>query len=67
MRTVRSLPERDWARAITRNLLEHIPSPVESCGATALFVHGDAVDEEVELRLPITDANVFHVTRGART
>jgi hypothetical protein len=37
----------DSAKVITSSLLKHVGGIVESCGATALFVYVDAIDEEV--------------------
>jgi len=56
---------RDSARGITSSLLQHVPGIVESCGATALFVYVDALEEEVlDLDLGVK-AKVFCVTRAA--
>jgi len=57
--------QRDSAREITATLLAHLPAIVESCGATALFIYLDALDEH----LPGPDpahlaARLFHITRG---
>ncbi len=53
------------AQLITNTLLEHIPSIVEACGATALFVYVDAMDDEaVRLDLPVK-ARVLGVTKNS--
>jgi diadenylate cyclase len=55
----------DSARVITSSLLQHVPGIVESCGATALFVYVDAMEEEaLGFDLPVK-AKVFCVTRAA--
>lgn len=52
------------ARIITNSLLQSIPGIVESCGATALFIYVDALDDEALcLDLPVK-AKVFCVTRA---
>lgn len=51
------------AQLITNTLLEHIPSIVEACGAAALFVYVDAMDDDaVRLDLPVR-ARVLGVTK----
>lgn len=56
----------DSARVITRSLLQHVSGIVESCGATALFVYVDAVEEEMlEFDLAVK-AKVFCVTKAAQ-
>lgn len=55
------------AQIITDALLQHLPSIVEACGATALFVYVDALnDEAVCLDLPVK-AKVFCVTKAPAT
>ncbi len=55
--------ERTAARTITSSLLQHAAGIAESCGATALFVYVDAMDEEArDLDLPV-NARVFCVTK----
>jgi DNA integrity scanning protein DisA with diadenylate cyclase activity len=55
----------DSAQVITRSLLRHVPGIVESCGATALFVYVDAMDEDVlDFDLAV-QAKVFCVTKAA--
>ncbi len=50
-------------RLITDTLLQHIPSIVEACGAAALFIYVDAMDDEaVRFDLPVK-ARVFCVTK----
>ncbi len=63
---VNDRPEREAisARAITSSLLRHVPGIVESCGATALFIYIDAMDDEIpDLDLPVK-AKIFCVTRS---
>jgi diadenylate cyclase len=56
---------RDSAKVITSSLLEHVPGIVESCGAKALFVYVDAMeDDALDLNLAVK-ARVFCVTRAA--
>jgi DNA integrity scanning protein DisA with diadenylate cyclase activity len=55
----------DSAQVITRSLLQHVPGIVESCGATALFVYVDAMDEEAMGFDLAVKAKVFCVTRAA--
>jgi len=51
-------------RAITKGLLAHVAGIVRSCGATALFVYVDAMENpELELDPPL-EAKVFCVTKG---
>ncbi len=58
-----SEPEKTTARTITSSLLQHAAGIAESCGATALFVYVDAMDEEArDLDLPV-NARVFCVTK----
>ncbi|MBM4027465.1 MAG: hypothetical protein FJ280_18975 [Planctomycetes bacterium] len=53
------------ANTITHSLLRHVPGIVESCGAAALFVYVDAIDEEApDLGLSVK-AKVFCVTKAA--
>jgi diadenylate cyclase len=55
---------RSSARAITNSLLRHVSGIVESCGATALFIYVDAMEDEApSLDLPGT-AQVFYVTKS---
>jgi len=57
----------DSSQIITDTLLQHVPSIVDACGAAALFVYVDAMEEgPVELDLPVS-ARVFCVTRTAVT
>jgi DNA integrity scanning protein DisA with diadenylate cyclase activity len=52
------------AQLITNTLLEHISSIVEACGAAALFVYVDAMDDDaVRLDLPVR-ARVLGVTKS---
>jgi DNA integrity scanning protein DisA with diadenylate cyclase activity len=52
------------AQLITNTLLQHLPSIVEACGAVALFIYVDAMDDEaVCLDLPVK-ARVFCVTKA---
>jgi diadenylate cyclase len=55
----------DSAKVITTSLLEHVPGIVESCGATALFVYVDAMEEETLSFDLAVKAKVFCVTRAA--
>lgn len=58
-------PERanGSGRAITQGLLKHVAAIVESCGATALFIYVDALDDpDLELD-PSLEAKVFCVTK----
>jgi diadenylate cyclase len=56
---------RDSARVVTSSLLKHVADIVESCGATALFVYVDAMDEEA-MDFPLrVKAQVFCVTKAA--
>jgi len=55
----------DSTKVITSSLLKHVPGIVESCGATALFVYVDAMEEEaLDFDLAVK-AEVFCVTRAA--
>jgi DNA integrity scanning protein DisA with diadenylate cyclase activity len=55
----------DSANVITSSLLKHVGGIVESCGATALFVYVDAMEDEA-LDLDLAGkAEVFCVTRAA--
>jgi DNA integrity scanning protein DisA with diadenylate cyclase activity len=55
----------DSALIISTTLLQHVPNIVEACGATALFVYVDAMDEGlVNVDLAVK-AKVFCVTRTA--
>ncbi len=55
---------KDAANAITSALLQHVPGIVESCGATALFIYVDAMDEDaLDFDLAVK-AKVFCVTKG---
>jgi len=55
--------EKTAARTITSSLLQHAAGIAESCGATALFVYVDAMDEEArDLDLGV-NARVFCVTK----
>jgi DNA integrity scanning protein DisA with diadenylate cyclase activity len=58
--------KQSW-NTITGSLLQHAAGIVESCGATALFIYVDALDDEEALRFdsPVK-AKVFCVTKGAR-
>jgi len=53
------------AQVITSSLLKHVPGIVESCGATALFVYVDAMEEEALSVDLSVKAKVFCVTRAA--
>jgi len=56
---------RDSAKAITGSLLKHVPGIIESCGATALFVYVDAMEEE-SLDLDLAGkTKVFCVTKAS--
>jgi DNA integrity scanning protein DisA with diadenylate cyclase activity len=56
---------RDSAKVITGSLLKHVPGIVESCGATAVFVYVDAMEEEaLDFDLAVK-AEVFCVTKAA--
>jgi diadenylate cyclase len=55
----------DSAKVITTSLLEHVSGIVESCGATALFVYVDAMEEETLSFDLAVKAKVFCVTRAA--
>lgn len=52
------------ARAITRSLLEHVPSIVESCNATALFVYVDALEDATLDLGPSLQAKMYCVTKA---
>jgi diadenylate cyclase len=55
----------DSAKAITGSLLKHVPGIVESCGATALFIYVDALeDDALDLDLGVK-AKIFCVTKAA--
>ncbi|MBN1505439.1 MAG: diadenylate cyclase [Sedimentisphaerales bacterium] len=56
--------ERNSARAITASLLKHVPDLVESCGAAALFVYTDALENPWGLSFPALHARVFYVTKA---
>lgn len=51
-------------KTITEGLLKHIPQIVESCGATALFVYVDALEDPGQDLWPSMKAKVFRVTKG---
>lgn len=52
---------------VTGSLLKHVPGIVESCGATALFIYTDALDDEEALQFDFpVEAKVFCVTKAAR-
>jgi diadenylate cyclase len=52
---------------ITGSLLRHVAGIVESCGATALFIYVDALDDEAALHFDLgVQARVFCVTKAAR-
>lgn len=51
------------AKAITQSLLKHVSGLVESCGATALFVYVDALEEPSQASFPSLRAKVFYVTK----
>ncbi len=53
------------AQTITRGLLLHVPGIVESCGATALFVYVDAMNNRMPDFYPPVKAKVFCVTRSS--
>ena len=56
--------EKTAARTITSSLLQHAAGIAESCGATALFIYIDAMNEEARnLELPV-NARVFCVTKA---
>ncbi len=56
---------RDSAKVITESLLRHVPGIVESCGATALFIYVDAMeDEALDLDLG-GKAKIVYVTKAA--
>ncbi|MDI6448682.1 DNA integrity scanning protein DisA nucleotide-binding domain protein [Anaerobaca lacustris] len=61
-----SLPDKgaiEAGKVITAGLLKHVPAIVESCGATALFVYVDALDDpRLDLDLPVK-AKVFYVSK----
>ncbi len=56
---------RNSATVITSSLLKHVPDIVESCGATALFVYVDAMEEDVVDSHLDVKAQVFCVTKAA--
>lgn len=56
--------ERDSAQPITESLLQHVPSIVETCGAAALFVYIDAMDDRALSFDLSVKARVFCVTRA---
>ena len=51
-------------RAITQGLLEHVAGIVRSCGATALFVYVDALENPQFEVDPSLEAKIFCVTKG---
>jgi len=56
--------QRASARVITNALVRQIPDIVEACGAVALFIYVDAMDDEaVSLDLPVK-ARVLYVTKA---
>jgi DNA integrity scanning protein DisA with diadenylate cyclase activity len=59
--------QRASARVITNALLQQIPDIVETCGAVALFIYVDAMDDEAaNLDLPVK-ARVLYVTKASVT
>jgi len=55
---------RNSGKLITDTLLQHVPGIVESCGATALFIYVDAMEEEAwDIDLG-AKTRVFCVTRA---
>jgi diadenylate cyclase len=63
-RPAREPDQASSARAITNALLQHVPGIVESCGATALFVYVDAMEEQMpSFDLPAR-ARIFCVTKA---